>query len=139
MTAPDPDLTICYNGFCPVCRTEIAQYRRLAERRGAPLAWVDVVAEPERLARHGLDFDALLRRLHAVDREDRLYRGVDAFRLLWRHLPYYRRLARFMDYRIGRALAWLVYEGLIAPPLYAINRWRLKHGGHWPDASARIP
>lgn len=127
-----PDLTVCYNGFCPLCRTEIRQYRRLAENQGASLGWVDVVADPAALARHGLDFDTLLRRLHAVDAQGRLYRGVDAFHMLWRHLPYYRRLARLMDYRLGRALAWLVYEGLIAPPLYAINRWRLKRRGRFP-------
>jgi predicted DCC family thiol-disulfide oxidoreductase YuxK len=126
---PAPDLTVCYNGFCPVCRTEIRQYRRLAEGAGAPLGWVDVVADPQALAKHGLDFDTLLRRLHAVDAQGRLYRGVDAFAMLWRRLPYYRHLARLMDFRLGRALAWLVYEGLIAPPLYAVNRRRLKRRG----------
>ena len=49
----EPHLPVVFfDGGCPLCRREIAHYRRIdtAQR----LCWVDAASEPEALQRHGV-------------------------------------------------------------------------------------
>jgi predicted DCC family thiol-disulfide oxidoreductase YuxK len=89
-TPPRP--VLFYDGGCPLCRREIAHYRRL-DRDGA-LEWVDLLAAPERLRQVGLDTRQAMARLHVIDVDGRLISGVAGFVAIWRRLPYYRHLAR---------------------------------------------
>lgn len=97
-----PELTIYYDGSCPLCRREIAFYRRLpgAER----LDWMDVSAGAP--LGEGLSCDAAMRRFHVREAGGRLLSGGAAFARLWRALPGWRTL--------GWCLAW--------PPM----SWRLE-------------
>ena len=85
---------VFYDGDCPLCRREIAHYRRLD--REARLCWVDAAAETEVLARHGLSVQAAMAELHVLDTAGRWQRGVDAFLVIWQHLPGYRWLGRLV-------------------------------------------
>lgn len=89
-----PELTIYYDGSCPLCRREIAFYRRLpgAER----LDWMDVSAGAP--LGEGLSCDAAMRRFHVRESGGRLLSGGAAFARLWRALPGWRTL--------GWCLAW---------------------------------
>lgn len=75
------ELTIWYDGGCPLCRREIALMRRL-DRTGAIIfedATDDEVSCP-------IDRDAMLARLHA--REDGIIlSGAAAFAAMWRAIP----------------------------------------------------
>ena len=86
--------TVFYDGSCPLCRREIAHYRRLdsAER----LCWVDAANEPEALTRHSLSLEQAMAELHVLDAAGRWQRGVDAFLVIWQHLPAYRWLAKLV-------------------------------------------
>ena len=53
---------VFYDGGCPLCRREIAHYRRL--RGAADLRWVDVVGEPDNLEKFGLSVEAAMQELH---------------------------------------------------------------------------
>ncbi len=81
-------LTVFFDGACPLCRKEIAFYRR---RRGAKgIAWVDVSKDdPSRFA-PGLDCAAALARFHVRLPEGRLVSGGLAFAELWVRLPAFR-------------------------------------------------
>lgn len=123
-----PELTIYYDGSCPLCRREIAFYRRL---RGAErLCWLDVSAGE--LLGDGLSCAAAMRRFHVRDAQGRLFSGGAAFARLWRSLPRWR-LA-------GWLLAWppmswfleLAYRAFLPlrPSLQRlVRRW-------WPDQEA---
>ncbi|MEO1092108.1 MAG: DUF393 domain-containing protein [Pseudomonadota bacterium] len=115
-------LTVYYNGACPICGAEIAHYRRLAT--SAPLAWIDVSAEPSALDRFGIDAAGAERRLHAIAAEGDLLTGVDAFTALWRRLPRYRWLASLVGTPLVRPLAVALYERVLAPGLVWWNRRR---------------
>lgn len=79
---PMSDLTIWFDGGCPLCRREIALMRRL-DRAGA-IRFVDVTgAEP---ANCPLDRDALLARFHARENGVMLS-GEAAFAAMWRAIP----------------------------------------------------
>jgi predicted DCC family thiol-disulfide oxidoreductase YuxK len=85
---------VFFDGGCPLCRGEIAHYRRIdtAQR----MRWVDAVNEPEALGRHGLSLEAAMAELHVLDGTGRWQRGIDAFLVIWQHLPAYRWLAKII-------------------------------------------
>ncbi len=108
------DLTVYYDGGCPLCRAEIGHYRRCegADR----LAFVDVGrGAPTSDLGAGLDRDAALRRFHVRDGAGRLVSGAAAFARLWQILPGWRWLGRLVTLRIlGRrpilAVAEMAYR-----------------------------
>lgn len=122
--APACSLTTIYNGRCAICRPEIEHYARLDARNGGANAWVDLYTADDLLARHGLDREEVKRRLHVVGPDGTLHRGVDAFLLIWRSIPRYRPLAAFVGSPLVRPVAVAVYDRVLAPALYALNRRR---------------
>lgn len=84
--------TVYFDGGCPLCRREIAVYRRA---RGAEaLRWCDLSDCPDEALGPGLDRAAALSRLHARDADGTLVHGARAFLLIWASLPAFRPLAR---------------------------------------------
>ena len=82
------DLTVWYDGACPLCRREIALMRRL-DRAGA-IRFVDVAAPGDEVA-CPIDRGELLARFHA--REDGvIVSGAAAFAAMWRAVPILRPL-----------------------------------------------
>lgn len=110
---------VFYDGGCGLCGREIAHYRRLDG--AARIHWLDISREPQALAAHGLGLDEAMAVFHVRGADGAMHRGVAGFVELWRHLPYYRRLA------------WLVTRlGLVGPLErgYArFARWRLGRRG----------
>jgi len=121
-----PAVTVCYNSACPVCRAEMEHYQRIADQHALPLGWNDINTAPELFRRHNIDFDTAMRRLHAVDAAGNLIRGIDVFIAIWRLLPRYRWAAAIVGFPLVRPLAWLAYEGVIAPLVYRYSRRRLR-------------
>lgn len=77
-----PEVTVWYDGACPLCRREIGGLRRL-DRRGA-IEFIDVSGgEPESCP---LSQDELLARFHAREK-GRLFSGAAAFAAMWRAIP----------------------------------------------------
>ena len=56
---------VFFDGGCPLCRREIAHYRRIDSAQR--LCWVDAASEPEALSRHGLSLEAAMAELHVLD------------------------------------------------------------------------
>ena len=125
-----PELTIYFDGSCPLCRCEIAFYRRLS---GAEqLDWVDVSAGAS--LGEGLSCDAAMRRFHVREASGRLLSGGAAFARLWRALPGWRLL--------GWCLAWppmswaleLAYRTFLPlrPKLSRLARRWWREPDQWP-------
>lgn len=125
MPDPKPELTIYFDGSCPLCRREIAWYRRLpgAER----LQWLDVSAG----APLGDDLSCAqaMRRFHVRDAQGRLFAGGAAFARLWRALPGWRVAGRLLGWPPMSWLLEIAYR-LFLPlrPLLQrlVRRW-------WPE------
>lgn len=83
-------LHVLYDGGCPLCRREIAIYRRLRPRR--PVQWVDIDADRTAPTRYGLSRPEAMARFHVID-GDRVDTGAAAFVTLWGALPAWRHLA----------------------------------------------
>lgn len=74
-----------YDGACPICSREIAQYRRT---RGAEnLAFVDVTACDQVALGPNLTRDDALARMHVRLADGTLVSGAAAFAAIWRELP----------------------------------------------------
>lgn len=118
--------TTFYNGSCPICRNEMAAYRRRASKRGdTRLAWSDIMAEPEKLAALGVTLDQAERRLIAQDESGRLLVGVDAFAEIWRRLGH--GWAAWLITRPG--LHWLAAFGYDQVLARAISTWSHRRRG----------
>jgi predicted DCC family thiol-disulfide oxidoreductase YuxK len=105
-----------YDGECPLCRREVAHYRRLDHARR--IEWSDITQEPDRLDSYGISMQAAMQRLHVRDGNGVMHTGAYAFNVLWQQLPYYRRFA------------WLIEKSGLLPLLdWAYVRfagWRLR-------------
>ncbi len=117
-------LTTFYNGACPVCRGEIRHYKRISRSRQLDLAWCDISRDRYITERLGLEREAVKRRLHAIDRDGRLFIGVAAFAAIWRELPNYRWAAWLISRPVIRPVSAWVYDHVLAAALYALNRAR---------------
>ena len=108
---------VFFDGGCPMCRREIAHYRRLkgAER----VDWRDIHADPDTLATAGISWQQAMERLHVQDGTGVLRTGAHAFVALWRELPGYRWLARIVSVFPG--LVWMMDRVYGA---FARWRWR---------------
>lgn len=98
-TRSNPEVTVYFDGACPLCRAEIGHYRRSlgAER----IDFVDVARResadrlPPDLSREGA-----LRRFHVRTDDGQLVSGAAAFARLWLTLPGWRWLGRLVGLRI---------------------------------------
>lgn len=121
MTTETLDRPVCfYNGACPVCRLEIEHYKQ--GQNGDRVRWLDLADDPEALAHLGVGRAEARRRLHVLDGDGRLHRGIDAFILIWQRMPRYRWLARLVGSRPMRPLAAAIYDCVLAPALFHWNR-----------------
>jgi predicted DCC family thiol-disulfide oxidoreductase YuxK len=82
-----PDVTVWYDGACPLCIREIALMRRLDRARR--IAFIDVAPED---APCPIDRQLLLARFHAQEAGGPVLDGAAAFAAMWRAIPLLRPL-----------------------------------------------
>ena len=109
-------LTVLYDGACPLCRREIGVYRGLRPQHpDSPVCFADVsdasLALPPDTTR-----EQLLARFHVRSQDGRLLSGAQAFLALWAALPGWRWLAL-----VGRlpGMAWVMERSYLL-----FLRWR---------------
>jgi predicted DCC family thiol-disulfide oxidoreductase YuxK len=94
--------TVYFDGACPVCRREIAHYRR--QRGSESIAWVDASSCDEAQLGPGLDRSAVVSRFHVRNADGTLTSGAAAFVAIWRRLPAFSWLAALASSRPVLAL-----------------------------------
>jgi len=113
-----PTLTVYFDGSCPLCRREIALYRRSAG--AARLGWVDVSAGGAPAA--DLSCQAAMQRFHVRDAQGHLHSGAAAFMRLWRALPGWRWLGWPLGLPPAVWLLELAYRAFL-PLRPRLQRW----------------
>ncbi len=100
-----PDLTVLFDGACPLCRREISVYRGLNPMQGSGAVSFSDVSDHTIDLPPGTTRDQLLARFHVLGRDGELLSGALAFISLWAALPGWRWLAT-----IGRVpgASWLM-------------------------------
>ncbi len=111
---------VFFDGACPLCRREIAHYRRL--KSATRLDWIDIQQAQERLAEYGIDHATAMARFHVLDTHKQWQTGAYGFVEMWSHLNGYRWIAR------------LIRSLRLSPLLDALYRvfarWRLRQRCH---------
>lgn len=116
--AKDAGLSVLYNAECPICAREIDHYARHANRHALPIRF-DPFHTTD-LQAYGITADLAARRLHVLH-QGRVVSGVPAFLLLWRAMPGYHWLARFVGMPGVRHAAAGLYDHILAPLLYRLH------------------
>jgi predicted DCC family thiol-disulfide oxidoreductase YuxK len=75
---------------------------------------VDAATEAKILAVHGLDLERAMAELHVLDGNGCWQRGIDAFLVIWSHLPAYRWQARLISALRLRAPLGFAYRRFAA-------------------------
>jgi len=110
------DVTVYYDGACPLCLREIRLMRRLDTRQR--IDFIDV-EDPETTC--PLDRDELLARFHARE-GDQMVSGAAAFAAMWRQIPLLRPLGLLARNRfVLSALEWTYLKFLKIRP--RLQRW----------------
>jgi predicted DCC family thiol-disulfide oxidoreductase YuxK len=78
-------MTLLYDGQCPFCRAQLARLKRWDPRGRVELLDLHHPSAARRFP--GLRHRDLMDEMHIVDRRGRVFRGVEAYRLLSRRLP----------------------------------------------------
>lgn len=100
--------TVYYDGECPVCRMEVAFYRRIDTN--GHVAWQDITSLGENELPFGKNREDLLGVFHARNSENDWETGVDAFAAIWSQLPMFRWFAWVFRVPILRLLAKACYQ-----------------------------
>ncbi|MDX1589768.1 MAG: DUF393 domain-containing protein [Oleiphilaceae bacterium] len=122
---PENRIIVYYDGACPQCRRERDRYEKLAGPDA--VVWLDITGRDALLREQGIDPQAALLQLHVQDKQGRVHRELDAYRLLLGQITWL------------RPLAWLIGLPVIRPLLSALlHRWvvkRLSRDGRLPGQS----
>jgi predicted DCC family thiol-disulfide oxidoreductase YuxK len=82
---PEYPLQIFYDGSCSVCTAKMELFRR--KDHAGRLHFIDISLPGFDPDPFGITLEAFMHEMHAIDRENRVYRGVEAFRAIWQAFP----------------------------------------------------
>ena len=85
MPAPVFPLRVFFDGGCGVCSSEMRTYRR--REHGGRLVFIDIRSPRFDPSPYGISKKEFMHELHAIDANGEIFRGVDAFRAIWKAFP----------------------------------------------------
>jgi predicted DCC family thiol-disulfide oxidoreductase YuxK len=88
------DLTVFYDGYCPVCSREVASYQRMTLTTS--IAWLDLAGSIDVLKSESFTMQQALTLLHVKDAQGNLHIGLAAHVLLWQHVPGFKWLSALL-------------------------------------------
>lgn len=84
-TSPDFPIRVFYDGSCSVCAKAIEHYS-LKDRKGR-LIPVDISAAGFDPVPYGITLPEFMYQMHGIDRNGRVFRGVEGFWAIWQAFP----------------------------------------------------
>lgn len=80
-TGSKVELTLLYDGLCPICRKEAAWLKRLNTAK--KLAFQDINTTDFNAAQYGISYELLMAEIHAQKANGQLIKGMPVFRALY--------------------------------------------------------
>ncbi|MBN2866619.1 MAG: DUF393 domain-containing protein [Thiotrichales bacterium] len=118
-------IKVFFDDQCGLCSKEIAYYQRITPE-GA-IEWLAISEHVETLANLNIDLVTALKHIHAIDADQNIHLGVDAFVLMWSTLPRWRVLAKVASIK---PINWLLKVGY-----EWFAKWRFNRSKHCQIAS----
>lgn len=118
-------LTVLYDGACPLCRREISHVKNLAQDRPeSGLCFLDLSQKDGDLMLSPEERSMLLARFHVQRPDGSRISGAAAFVAMWRRLPGWRWLAKLSDLPGMLVLMEWAYRAFlrVRPALQALAR-----------------
>lgn len=106
-----PDLTVFYDGSCPLCRREIDLFRR--SEIGHKVDWHDVSVHPGDVVVDGLFKSEALARFHVRTSCGELFSGAAAFMELWSRHRHLSLITKAASNRPSLYLLECIYRGFL--------------------------
>jgi len=119
MTA-STDLTVYYDGSCPICGWEIDLYSKM--RGAGRIHWLDLTTADDEALGPGLSHETAAGKFHVRDGSGRLVSGGAAFVEIWDRLDAMGWAARLGRTRVGRWLLERAYRVFLRI-LPTLRRW----------------
>ena len=88
-------VTMFHDGDCPLCKFEVQAMEKLDINNS--IRWVDITKEKEALDKVGISYQDAMARIHVQDENQNMLTGVRGFLVVWKHLPYYRRVVPIIE------------------------------------------
>ena len=101
-------IKVFYDGKCNLCSKEIKYYKSISDKH--LFKWLDIASNPIHLKSINVSQKDALLFLHATDENNKLYKGVDAFLLIWKNIKYWKILFFFISLPIIKQLSILLYK-----------------------------
>jgi predicted DCC family thiol-disulfide oxidoreductase YuxK len=114
-------MKVYFNNSCKICKAEIDLYKK---EKIQEIEWVDITNNNLAQKETSKNSKELLRRLH-VKEGGKITQGAEAFLLLWKKIPKYKFLYKFLKLPIIFSLFSFGYE-IIAFFLYLKNKKQIK-------------
>ncbi len=88
-------VTMFHDGDCPLCKFEVEAMQKLDIKKA--IRWVDITKEKQALDDVGISYHDAMARIHVQDENSNMLTGVRGFLVVWKKLPYYRRIAPIIE------------------------------------------
>ena len=114
-------MKVFFNNSCKICRSEINLYKK---ENIKDIDWIDITNNSDAEKETSRNDKELLRRLH-VKENGKIIQGAEAFLYVWKKIPKYKFLYKFLKLPIIFNLFSFGYE-IIAFFLYLKNKKQIK-------------
>ncbi len=101
-------LTLFFDGACPLCRREINHYKKKDAKRHL-IEFIDITSPPFKASDYDLDDVALHAKMHVKKANGQVVTGVDSFLAIWELFPEYRWLKKLVGNPFVKPLAHVGY------------------------------
>lgn len=89
-------VTMYHDGDCPLCKFEITAMQKLDTNKA--IRWVDITKDDKALEEAGISYHDAMARVHVRDENQNMLTGVRGFIIVWKNLPYYRRVVPIIEH-----------------------------------------
>ncbi len=94
---------VFFDGACPLCSKEVKLYKKLAANDktlgkydDCEIEWIDISKSKTELKEQGIQYADAMQLMHVKDASGTHQVGIDAVLTVWDHIPYYRKLSKFL-------------------------------------------
>ena len=113
-------IKIYYDGLCYVCSKEMLHYSKMKESKN--FEFIDITSPDFKCKEHGLDENLVHKSMHVKNLDGVVQTGIDAFIVIWNHIPQYTWLSKLAKWPIVNPIFKLGYCGFAALRPYLPKR-----------------